>query len=603
MKKTDGKKYPLYFYVITYSIPFLILLLIEISLRIGGYSPEIPQWINPSVENTGKLVLNPEITTRYFKNLQNYPHSIFDVFDKDKKPGTFRIFVLGESSAAGFPYSPTGSFSRFLNYRLQGAAYQQKIEVINLGIAAINSYTIIDLLPGVLEQKPDLILIYTGHNEFYGAMGAASNEKGNIATGLNRFFANFKIYKLLQNFVSMFYSPETPQSSQETGGLMERLSKGQLIPLDSEIYKSGVNQFEENLKYILSEITKQNIPVIISTLPANIRDLEPFVPGEKGLEVFNSAQDKLADGDSLAALKLFIEAKDRDELKFRAPSEFNEIIKRMGKSFNVSVIDIDSAFNSQSKYGITGDELMTDHLHPVLSGYQLISDLFFENILKSNLINGLVNKNINPFDFPFSTLDSVIADQRIGLIKSQWPFSKEQGTRFNPPLNNLVDSLAFQVVTGKINWDKAHAQLAARFFAENNYPAYTKQYSVLISQYPYIKGFTEISSYELMKVEEYDLAYSLLYQSMLFEPTAYNTKWLGIIDLSKSRITVAEKHLIQSVSLNSRDPQTLYNLSGVYITKGDFKSAEMYLSQCVSVDPQFPGAASLLTQVRAQLKK
>ncbi len=47
-----------------------------------------------------------------------------------------------------------------------------------MGISAINSITLRDIIDDVLEENPDLIIIYTGHNEYYGALGPASNISG-----------------------------------------------------------------------------------------------------------------------------------------------------------------------------------------------------------------------------------------------------------------------------------------------------------------------------------------------------------------------------------------------------------------------------------------
>ena len=71
---------------------------------------------------------------------------------------------------------PMGSFSRYIRRRLELVYPGTHIEVVNISMTGVNSYTLLDLVPGVLKQKPDLILIYAGHNEFYGALGVGSLE-------------------------------------------------------------------------------------------------------------------------------------------------------------------------------------------------------------------------------------------------------------------------------------------------------------------------------------------------------------------------------------------------------------------------------------------
>jgi hypothetical protein len=83
--------------------------------------------------------------------------------------------------------NPNGGFSRFLDQRLSILYPKKKFEIVNLGIAAINSYAIMDILEDVIDQKPDLVLIYTGHNEYYGALGAASVTSIASSPAMSRF--------------------------------------------------------------------------------------------------------------------------------------------------------------------------------------------------------------------------------------------------------------------------------------------------------------------------------------------------------------------------------------------------------------------------------
>ena len=85
----------------------------------------------------------------------------------------------------------------------------------------------------------------------------------------------------------------------------------------------------------------------------------------------------LAEKNLQKADSLFRYAKDLDALRFRAPSDINKLIIQFGKEYKTPVVNIDSEFASISTDNITGDNLMTDHLHPTLKGYQIIGDLFY----------------------------------------------------------------------------------------------------------------------------------------------------------------------------------------------------------------------------------
>ena len=95
-----------------------------------------------------------------------------------KRSNTFRVFVFGGSSTQGFPYNFYYSFAEQLEQRLLLNTEGVHVEVINLGMTAVNSYVIRDLSQRVMEYKPDAVIIYAGHNEYYGSFGAASTQFG-----------------------------------------------------------------------------------------------------------------------------------------------------------------------------------------------------------------------------------------------------------------------------------------------------------------------------------------------------------------------------------------------------------------------------------------
>jgi len=54
---------------------------------------------------------------------------------------------------------------------------EMNIEIINLCLTAVNSYTISDFAKQVSKYEPDAVLIYAGHNEYYGALGIGSTSR------------------------------------------------------------------------------------------------------------------------------------------------------------------------------------------------------------------------------------------------------------------------------------------------------------------------------------------------------------------------------------------------------------------------------------------
>ena len=614
----NNRKAPFYFYLILAAIPILFFILLETGLRIFNYGTDLSMWTGVGSE---KIMLNPDVARRYFSTVKSVPTSINDVFDKVKKQNSFRVFVLGESSAAGYPFMPLGSFSRYIRKRLEVTYPNNTIEVVNLGLTAINSYTIRDFIPEMIEQKPDLVLIYTGHNEYYGALGVGSMESlGSSRTfiKLALYLNKFKTTELVRNFIQWFAGLIMPaDESAKSGTLMSRMAKDQYISFGSDNYKAGLDQFDNNMRDVIGMIKTARVPVVIGTLASNLKDQKPFVSIKNGKyppadQVYKEAQAAYSEKNYRAAEFLYRKARDLDGLRFRATEDFNKSIKKFGAEFGVPVADVDSLFNDESPNGIAGDNLMTDHLHPTLHGYQLMGKLFFEKMIKMNYLpanataavpvdrqDGLTLRN-----FQFPGLDSTIADYRIKFLKNDWPYIDSKN-RINPAIllspKHYEDSLAFNVVVNKMDWGEAHEIAMRKYLNEKNAVKFFEHAEALIYQYPivpeYYQYIDQLALYFLNK-KEYDTAYGILLKRYQIKPNDFSTKWLGTIDLNRSLIPSAIKYLSESTAFNSNDLQTFYNLAGALALNKEYKKSYEALMQVISKDPNYPGAQNLMRQLK-----
>lgn len=598
-------------------IPVIFFVLLEISLRVFNYGLDNRQWI-PATE--GKLFLNPEIAKRYFYTTSRIPFSNGDVFDEKKKANAFRVFVLGGSSAAGYPFLPLGTFSHYLQDRLELLYPESTIEVINISMTAVNSYTMRDLFPGVIEQKPDLIIIYAGHNEYYGALGVGSMESlgtsreiVNLLLYLNR----FKTVELLRNtiqWVMKLFSGDQKAS----GTLMSRMAKEQSIEFGSETYANGISQFKGNLQDILDLARKNDIPVILSTLTSNLKDQHPFISikTEKlppANEIYNQAEAELNSSNYTEADSLFRFAKDLDCLRFRAPEEMNKEIKELSKEYNLPLVNTDSAFASVSPEGIIGNNLMTDHLHPTLQGYMFLGKLFLEKMEQLNYlpetkatdIPDEEQDSITIANFNFTKLDSVIGDYRIKLLKNDWPFiSKEKKVSSSALLNpqNITDSLAAQILNDDISWEEAHRKMAAYYLVNKDINSFLTEMDALICQYPVVIEYYDYVAKELIQMKIYERAYKYLKDGYDIKPNAFKAKWLGTINLYNNKLDLAEKYLNESLLYDSKDSQVWYNLAGIYVKKNNYETALEKVNRALAISPNYREAVSLQRQLQNALK-
>ncbi len=517
---------------------------------------------------------------------------------------------------------PLGSFSRYIDQRLKHVYPNTRIEVVNLGLSAINSYTIRDFVPGVLEQKPDLILIYAGHNEYYGALGigsmeslGASREMVNLILYLNK----YRTTQLLRDFLTWTIGLFNSDEAVKRGTLMSRMAQDQSIPFNSETFRLGVEQFKGNLRDIIEMIRKQNVNLIIGNLVSNVKDQKPFISKRtnelpSAIDIYSKAVSEYEDENYNKADSLFRFAKDLDLLRFRAPENFNKIISELAGEFNVPVLDIEEVFKKNCPNGIIGDDLMTDHLHPTVRGYQLIGNAFYNMMAKNNflpkdkpVIEDLEKQDsITLAKYYFSELDSICGAYKIKTLKNDWPFLKtqEQKQSFEKLLNpsSRLDSLAYEFVVNDRAWIDIQQNAADYYLSQNNITKFLLHMDILIYQYPVLLNLYNKTANELLKRKLYNEALKYLTLRYEVSPDAYSAKWLGIINLARQNNAKAIEYLKTSLGFAANDEQVFYNLAGAYSREKNYELALENVKQALQLNPNYKAALDLKSQLEKVLR-
>lgn len=618
-----GKKW--IYNLIALLIPVIFLLLLEGILQIFEYGGELDLFVNPSREAAKFKMCNPYIGRRYFSSQSIVPDPSNDLFLSDKPENCYRIFVIGGSTAAGYPYQENLMFSRILNQRLSEVFPEKRIEVVNTATAAINSYTLLDFMDEILDNQPDALLIYAGHNEFYGALGVASTESLGKFRWAIRLYLKLEKYRTfilirdgitnLQKWMRKVFYEES--ISDPTATLMERMVAEQKIAFKSPVYKMGKRQFRENLNEILKKATNAGVKVLISELVSNIRDQKPFEsikteefpPANK---VFETAEALEKEGNYGEAYQEYYLAKDLDALRFRATEEFNDIIHKLSNKYKIPVVPMKFVFEAASPHGLIGNNLMLEHLHPNIEGYFLISDAFFHAMEENGFISAVWDKeriksNSNYREhWGFTDLDSLYGDFRIRLIKGGWPFKPKSvinRTLLDYHPSTKAESLVVKMASDRrYLLDNAHLELGDYFMKRKEYLRAYKEFNALICLKPFgISCYLEAAK-ALIEANEFDRVLSILYKSLEIGQTVYANKWIGQILLNDGFAEKSLPYLKKAYQMNSADTQVLYNLSGAYALNAQYLKAKETLDELWVINPNFPDAAILKRQLDHILK-
>jgi tetratricopeptide (TPR) repeat protein len=580
------------FSLLLFLIAIGILLLVEVALRICGYGGDLRLFISAPEEVSDYYRCNPDIGKRYFYQQFTIPTPPKDLFLKEKPENGYRIFVLGGSTTAGFPYGNNLMFSRILWRRLQDTFPEKRIEVVNTAMAAVNSYTMLDFIDEILEYEPDLILIYAGHNEFYGALGVASLE----SLGQSRLFIkiylkmqHLRLFRLLRAFISnvkaIFQRNHVEQSEDLTATLMERIVSEQVIPLGSELYERGKEQFRCNMEEILQKADEANVSVMLSELVSNVGAQEPFQSVQSDTfppakQVYEQAQQVEARGDYNKARELYLRAKDLDALRFRATEEFNNIICELASKYRVPVVPMKRIFEEHSSHDIIGNKLMIDHLHPNVDGYFLMADGFYQTLRGKGYISSnwdsshIQSAAMYRKDWGMTALDTVYGDLSVRWLEGGWPFQPKEfrnTTLDNYIPKNKVDSVALKVLVDKeTSLEVGHLKLAHYYENEKKYLEAFREYRALIYTIPHEVMFYENAARMLLTLNREEEAISILKESLRVRENNFVIKWLARLRLQQGNVNEALSYLTKADPVLKEDEEFLNILAHAYIVSGQF---------------------------------
>ncbi len=604
------------FYGITISIPVLFFIFLEVGLRASNYMGNTDLFVDPQIELDDYLIPNPNFASRYFFYTRTIPNPSNDVFLREKPENGFRVFAMGGSSAAGYPYGFNATYSRVVRDVLTDAMPDKQVEVVNVGISAISSYTLFDQVDEIIAQKPDAIILYAGHNEFYGALGVGSNENLGGFPGFVRLYLKlqrFKTFLLLRNMmvesgklIGGFFSSE---EIDESATLMERIINTRSIELDSPTYELAMHQFRSNLEEIVKKFDEYDIPVFVGSLGSNLKDQPPFINITDGdqppaQDIYGEAVQLYNGGNIEQAAEKFEYAKDLDGLKFRAPSQINTIIEQTAESFsNVRYVPSNEALIAEAKDGIIGHELMLEHLHPNERGYFILGEAFANALIRDFTPDFVPDSNIDYQKRMYlSEFDRRMAWHRVATLKQSFPFVMGEKPRsytigYDPI--SAADSLAFLSVHKNLRWDLAKVELAKIYESRKQFDKAILEYRGLSRNQPWNDSPYVFAARIYLDQGKLKEAEPLLEKAIsIYKKDAFTTKMLGAIKVSKGDNERGIELLENSLQIKPNDPQTLYNLSGAYFNLKQYDKALEAVEKGLKINPNFPG----LQQWRNQLK-
>ena len=644
-------------------MPLAFFASLELGLRYVDYGQNLSLFVE-SEHDPDYLLVNGGLGLRYFPLTGIAPAVSDDAFLKEKPDDVFRIFALGGSSAGGWPYQYNGSFSSILRAILLEYYPDTHIEMINVAMPAVPSYAVRDIALGLGDYEPDLLLLYTGHNEFYGALGVASSESIGTSRALVRLILwlnHYRTFQLVGDGVRGLHalvrglsgaSDASPRSN-----LMEGMAGNRSIPHGSALFFMASDVFEANIQDVIDLGREHGAPVMIGTLVSNLRGQKPFVDVHQHLELVEKWRARLAEaeaflsnGDLDAALRAvdecveldalpasqyflkgkileasgglrqayaaYLHAKEMDGLRFRASEDLNQRIEQLSAQESVTLVPVKEAFEASSDGGIPGNALFLEHLHPNLDGYALIAKTFARAIVDDGIVGEPTATSV-PDDawrdkIGVTDLDLEVARLEIDGLTSGWPFTQDDPVSTSEYLatqrpaaeDSPIRKLALRLVSSELNWEDAHRQAAEHYQQRQEWEKAAEEYRALIHQTPANDSPYHFLARMLTEQDRYDEALEVYLELSDIMPSADADKMIGLLYIEQGDATQAIRYLESVLKEEPADTEARFNLARGYMMKGDLRKAGQEVLRVLSYDPNYPRAQQvadfLAQQVEAQ---
>jgi Flp pilus assembly protein TadD/lysophospholipase L1-like esterase len=362
-------------------------------------------------------------------------------FPVKKKPGTLRIFCFGGSTTYGRPFDGRTAFPRWLKELLAASAPGTHFEVINAGGISYASYRIVPLVKEALRFDPDLMVIYTGHNEFlerrtYSGLFDQGRTLVTVRAALDR----LNVYRGLKRLVEPLI-PSGPISGKtrmkgEVKAILDQSAGPALYHRDEEFSHGVVRHFAYNLRRMVRMCRDAGVPVILVEPACNLRDFSPFksehgrdldrrekraietklVASQRSIEreeygkalellkkclradplyartLFLMGKAQLGLGRTRDARDSFIRAKDLDVCPLRAVSPILQRVRRIAREESVPLIRFrrvlaEMAGDAPLEADIPGSDRFLDHVHPIIRGHQRLAEAILDRMVKKRMVD------------------------------------------------------------------------------------------------------------------------------------------------------------------------------------------------------------------------
>lgn len=594
-----------------------------------GFSSQSPLF----EESAGGWVETTEAKHRYF-NPQR--------FRANKPVGTRRVFCLGGSTTYGRPYADTTSFCGWLRVLLSRADPTTRWEVVNAGGISYASYRVARIVDELGAYAPDVMVLYTGHNEFLEERTYREfHERPAWLKGTADLLSRTRVLSLVAAAADTI-APREHRSgalSSEVDAILDRSVGPAAYERDDELHARVLEHFRFNLETMVTRARSYGAEPILVVPASNLEASSPFrsVPDRNlsaaqvaALETARALATAAADPETgIARWRAVLEldprlpeghfelgrwliragrpceamgslrrARDEDICALRAGGAFQQAVRNLAAQESVALIDLEEVL-LQEGGGCTGlgADHFLDHVHPTVEAHGLLAAAIFDTLQARGIAGGdaLSRAELLSEAAPVvrASIDSETRGRALRNLAKvlSWAGKGEEAAalavRADATLGGDSESRFIRATHALEQGDHRTAERLLRAAVEID-PDYAKAHANL--------GLI------LARSGRSDAALDHYGEALRLQPGYANAHYNRAALLSRlGRIEAAIADYRQALRFDPQDEDALYNLANDLLRSGRFAEASETYRRVLELDPTTQDARSGFEEARAAL--
>jgi hypothetical protein len=376
------------------------------------------------------------------------------------------LVVIGESSGRGEPYHPWLSVGQIVGWQLERLYPSRRFKVDVLARPGSTLRDALERLRG-LPRRPDGILLYSGHNEFYSrfswARSAPTDRKN------DEVWSEGVLRRLTRCSSVIWLFDQAKERQLRSFGPPRKITRPLVdVPVCTpDEYARIVSDFRRLLDYFATYCERIGaLPIAVipagndrgyppsrSSLGAETGDAEraAFVRdflAARPLEGMNprgaiaayralverqpgfaETHFRLANmlescGEFREANAHYILARDLDRMPVRCPSPLQETFREVAARHpSLVLVDGPGVLRAVSRHGIVDDELIQDGQHPTLIGHVAIAQDLLDQLVRRRALPEIARPGA-------ATIDAAECAAHFGIDASRWAEVCRRAARF-----------------------------------------------------------------------------------------------------------------------------------------------------------------------------